>query len=82
MEIATPQAGHVWILLFLGFAEPGPGRGFAFFFGLAGCRFLGTVFVRPVVDLTDHTGERLGFGRPRASQQALTSLPVEWVRPQ
>jgi hypothetical protein len=59
--------------LLFGFAELGAANGDVF----------GNPFGwRRLLDLTDLMGEWLCFGRPRSSQQSLTSLAVGWVRPQ
>ena len=88
MEIALPHDEHFGVLDFFGFAEPGP-----FFDPLFRLAELGPTdgnfFGRrrgkgPVglAGLTDQLGERVGFGRPWSSQQALTFLAVGWVLPQ
>ncbi len=101
-DVVTAEPGNTGVVtaepgaasLFFGFAEPRPGRGFTFLFGLAGCRTPpergdlgsagaeaaggGTVLVGPPFLLP----ERRGFDHPWSSQQSLTSLAVGWVRPQ
>ena len=83
MEIALPHAEHLGVLLFFGFAEPGPAFDPLFRLAELGPSCSNSDGRRRLLDFTDFTdftdfllGERLYFGRPRSSQQALTSLAV------
>mgnify|MGYP003981277847 len=92
IEIAIPQAEHLGILLFFGFAEPGAAFDPLFRLAELGPSCSNSDGRRRLLDFTDFLlgerllgerllgerllGERLYFGRPRSSQQSLTSLAV------